>query len=272
MKLAMSFYITQQQAKEVTNQINGIKSNHEASGISHNERDDFGLIRVWDEVKAPPMNQEWVLKFENIDSYYGDISGFTTMTSSGNKFALAIVDEDDGEDFVAILQYHGTRGRFIEECNTWFNKLSLKEVVWRNSPDEPILTDLGLEDDNTVMRNETIITYQSAGPKDMYPWECKSMYIIRKGGNVLRDEVAHILNELYGVIGENAMGCFAFNIKDREAFYSEYYVGCTGLTANSDEILRHWFESLDTRETRVAMAKNYFKTRSVADSLLNLMV
>lgn len=269
MKLIMSFYITQQQAQKAINKINGIKSNYEGD-IYHNERDDFGLINIWDGVKAPPMHQELVCKFENLDSYYGDISGFTAMTSSGNKISLAITDEDDGDDFIAILQYDGTRGRFIEECNTWFNKPSLKEIVWRNSPDEPIVTDAGYLDG--MVRNETIIAYQSTGPEDMYPWECKSMYVIRKGGKVLRDEVTKTLDELYNSIGENAMGCFAFNIKDGEVFYSEYYVGCTSLTTNSDAILRHWFESLDTRETRVTMAKNYFKTRSVADSLLNLMV
>lgn len=269
MKLIMSFYITQQQAKETLNKIAGIKSNYEVSGICHNERDDFGLINIWDEVKAPPMHQEWVFKFENLDSYYGDISGFSAMTSSGNKLSLAITDEDDGEDFIMVLQYEGTRGRFIEECNAWF-KPSLKEIVWRNSPDEPIITDAGLMDG--MIRNETIIVYQSAGPEDMYPWESKSMYLIRKGENVLRDEVTKTLDELYNSIGDRVLECFAFGIKDDETQYSEFYVGCTNLTTNSDEILRHWFEAIETRETRVAMAKNYVRARLLADSLLSLMV
>lgn len=269
MKLIMSFYISQQQANEVINNINGIKSNHEVGGVYHNERDDFGLISIWDEVKAPPMHQEWVFKFNNVDSYYGNISGFTAMTSSGNKFALALTDEDDGEDFIAVLQYHGSRGRFIEECNTWF-KPSLKEIVWKNSPDEAIVTDTGLIDG--MARNETIITYQSAGPEDMYPWECKSMYVIRKGGNVLRNEVVKTLDELYNTIGDRVLDCFGFGVKGNEKLYSEFYIGCTNLTANSDDILRHWFKATETRETRVAMVKNYVRARLLADSLLNLIV
>lgn len=272
MKLAMSFYITQQQAKEIMKWFDGIESNHEVD-ISHNERDDFGLISVWDGVNAPPMHQELVAVFKNISSYYGEISGFTAMTSGGNKFALAIADEDDGEDFVGLLQFDGTRGRFIEECNAWFKESTLQEVVWRNSPDEPILTDSAVVDDEELMRNETIISYQSEGPKDMYPWENRSRYIIRQGGNVLSDEVKQILNnELYGVIVKNASDWLAFGVKGTEVFYSEYYAGCTDLTDSSDNILRHWFEAIETRETRVAMAKNYFKTREVADSILNLMV
>lgn len=271
MKLIMSFYITQQQAKETLNKIAGIKSNYNIGEISHNEKNDFGLINIWNDVETPPMHQEWVHKFENLDSYYGAISGFSAMTSSGNKFALALTSEDDGEDFVAVLQYHGTRGRFIEECSAWF-KPSLEEIVWRNSPDEPVVTDAGLEDDDSVIRNETIIAYESTGPKDMYPWECKSTYIIRKGGNVLRNEVTKTLDELYNTIGDRVLECFAFGIKDDETQYSEFYVGCTNLTANSEDIMRHWFEVIETRETRVAMAKNYVRARLLADSLLNLMV
>lgn len=269
MKLIMSFYITQQQAKEVISKIAEIKSNYNIEEISHNEKNDFGLISVWDDVETPPMHQEWVAKLCNVDSYYGAISGFTAMTSSGNKFALALTDEDDGEDFVAVLQYEGSRGRFIEECNAWF-KPSLEEIVWRNSPDEPIVTDAGLMDG--MIRNETIIVYQSAGPEDMYPWECKSMYVIRKGGKVLRDEVTKTLDELYNIIGDRVLECFAYGIKGDETLYSEFYLGCTNLTANSDAIMSHWFEAIETRDTRVAMTKNYVRARLLADSLLNLMV
>ena len=197
---------------------------------------------------------------------YGELAGFTSMTSSGNKFSLSLTTEDDGEDFVAVLQYSGTRGRFIEEIGNWF-KPGLEHIVEANDTAEIYADNYWGDLDQ---RNETVIKYETSGPCDMHPWETRADYIIRKGGNQLRDEVREILSQAAQGI-QDANSLFAFGVKEEEDTYTDYYVGSSSLSVSSNSVLQYWFEDKATRSQRVTLAKSYFSTIKIANDLLSLV-
>lgn len=259
MKLNLSFYINNESGKNLINKIQGMIST-ETMPMALNEKEDY-LLDVWGGVELPPIHEEKTLAF-NIDSYYGEIEGFTSVTCYGNKIALAITTEDDGEDYVVVLQYDGTRGRFIEEVAKYFGREELAEILRQNDC-LPILTD-----DALISRHESIISYVSKGPWDMLPWEGKADYLIRKGGRDLANEVKEILKELSGIDTSNV---FHFGVKDGETKYTPYYTYNSNLTYTSNAILEHWFDDAATRDDRVNTAKAYFAAVTAANSILSLI-
>lgn len=260
MKLNLSFYISNETGQNLITKIKSITAT-ETAAISLENKEDY-ILDAWEGVALPSFHEEKSIKFD-IDSYYGNIVGFTSVTAHGNRFALAITAEDDGEDYVAIMQYHGRRGRFIEEVAEYFGCEKLAEI-FRQNDCLPILTDEAM-----ISRHESIIEYRSKGPWDMLPWEDRAGYLIRKGGRELANEVKKILKDLSHQVDTSDF--FYFGVKEGETTYTSHYRYNSNLNQTSNTILYHWFEDLTTRNDRVNTAKAYFATVTAANNILSLI-